>query len=213
MVTVDQQELRNQVGTERIVAVIRGSDVEATVASARTLFSNGIKVLEVTLTLDGAEEAISEITSQAPRGALVGAGTVVNTEQVDRAVAAGAQFIVTPTLSDSVGYALSEGVGVLPGVFTPTEIRTAMDAGVAAVKLFPASTLGPGFLKAVLEPFPEARVIPVGGVSVDTIDGYFGAGAFAVGVGGPLLGDGPHTGGDQQALAFRARQFCAAVQP
>jgi 2-dehydro-3-deoxyphosphogluconate aldolase/(4S)-4-hydroxy-2-oxoglutarate aldolase len=207
MVTVDREELRERVGRERIVAIIRGTEVDATVASARTLFDAGIRVLEIPLTLDGAHDAIREVIAAAPADALVGAGTVLTEAQVDGAIAAGAQFVVTPTLTASVPYAIREGVGVLPGVYTPTEIQAAHDLGAAAVKLFPASALGPGYLRAVRDPFPDARIIPVGGVSLDTLEGFFDAGAFAVGVGGPLLGDAPTPGGAQAALAGRARAF------
>lgn len=207
MVTVDREALRERVGQERIVAIIRGTDVDATVASARTLFEAGIRVLEIPLTLDGAHDAIREVVAAAPEGALVGAGTVLTEAQLDGAVDAGAQFVVTPTLVASVAHAVRNGVGVLPGVYTPTEIQTALDAGAAAVKLFPASALGPGYLRAVRDPFPDARIIPVGGVSLDTVEAFFAAGAFAVGVGGPLLGDAPAPGGDQAALAERARAF------
>lgn len=211
MVTVDRDTLRARVAAERIVAIVRGTDVEATIASARTLFDAGIRVLELPLTLGGAHEAIREVVAAAPAGALVGAGTVLTPAQVDGAVEAGAQFIVTPTLSGSVGYAIEAGIGVLPGAYTPTEIQAAHDLGAAAVKLFPASALGPGYVRAVRDPFPDARIIPVGGVSLDSLDAFFAAGAIAVGVGGPLLGDAPTRGGDQHALAERARAFHTAV--
>src|SRR5690606_8513524 len=129
----------------------------------------------------------------------------------DRAVAAGAQFIVTPTLTASVEYAIRQGIGVLPGVFSPTEIQRGMDLGAAAVKLFPASALGPAFVKAVRDPFPGARIIPVGGVSVDTVGDFLEAGAFGFGIGGPLIGDAARPGGDLTALAERARAFRAAI--
>ncbi|WP_262927707.1 bifunctional 4-hydroxy-2-oxoglutarate aldolase/2-dehydro-3-deoxy-phosphogluconate aldolase [Microbacterium sp. NIBRBAC000506063] len=181
--------------------------------AARTLFDAGVMTLEITLTLDGAEEAIAQVVQEAPAGALVGAGTVNTEADVDRAVDAGAQFLVTPALTASVAHAHRQDIGVLPGVYTPTEIKTAMDAGAAAVKLFPASALGPGFLRSVRDPFPDARIIPVGGVTVDTIRAYLDAGAFAVGVGGPLVGDAARPGGDLAALSRRAAEFRAALIP
>ncbi len=209
--TVDRDALRDRVERERLVAIIRGTDVEATVASALTLFAEGVRVLEIPLTLDSAVDAIREIAAAAPADAVVGAGTVLTEAQVDASVEAGAQFIVTPSLSTSVAYAIRNGVGALPGVYTPTEIQTALDLGAAAVKLFPASALGPRYLRAVRDPFPDARILPVGGVSLDTVEEFFAAGAFAVGVGGPLLGDAPTRGGDQAALAERARAFRAVI--
>lgn len=209
--TVDNEQLRARVGRERIVAILRGTDVDATVAAARTLIAAGIGTLEVTLTLDGAEEAIRQIVADAPADALIGAGTVLTEADVDRAVDAGAQFLVTPTLTASVPYAVRQGIGVLPGVYTPSEIQSGMDLGVAAVKLFPASALGPGFLHAVREPLPHARVIPVGGVRIDTLGDWVAAGAFGFGVGSPLVGDAATPGGDLAALAERAAAFRAAL--
>lgn len=211
--TITGAQLRERLAEERLVAILRGTDVDATVQAARTLFDAGVMTLEITLTLDGAEEAIAQVVQEAPAGALVGAGTVNTEADVDRAVDAGAQFLVTPALTASVAHALRQGIGVLPGVYTPTEIKTAMDAGAAAVKLFPASALGPGFLRSVRDPFPDARIIPVGGVSVDTIRAYLDAGAFAVGVGGPLVGDAARPGGDLAALSRRAAEFRAALIP
>lgn len=203
--------LAARVAEDRLVAIIRGTDVDATVAAAGVLFQHGVRVLEVPLTLAGANEAIAQIVADAPEGAIVGAGTVLTPTTVDASVAAGAQFIVTPTLATSVSYATANGIGVLAGVYTPTEIQQAMDLGVAATKLFPASALGPGFIKAVRDPFPEARIIPVGGVSLDTIAGFFAAGAVALGVGGPLVGDAGKPGADLDALAERAAAYVKAV--
>jgi 2-dehydro-3-deoxyphosphogluconate aldolase/(4S)-4-hydroxy-2-oxoglutarate aldolase len=120
--------------------------------------------------------------------------------------------MVTPTLSPSVEYAVRQGIGVLPGVYTPTESQRGHDLGSAAVKLFPASALGPGFIRAVRDPFPAARIIPVGGVSVDTVGAYLAAGAFGIGVGGPLVGDAATPGGDLAALATRAHDFVWALR-
>ncbi|KQY74734.1 hypothetical protein ASD13_14960 [Microbacterium sp. Root1433D1] len=208
--TVDNAELQERLRTTRLVAILRGTDVDATVAAARTLLQVGVLTLEIALTLQDAEEAIAQIVQDAPATALVGAGTVLDEADVERAVSAGAQFMVTPTLSASVPYAVSQGIGVLAGVYTPTEIQRGHDLGSAAVKLFPASALGSGFLRAVRDPFPQARIIPVGGVRVDTVAEYLAAGAFGIGVGGPLVGDATAPGGDLEALAVRAGAFVQA---
>ena len=212
MSVIDNARLRERIAQERIVAILRGTDVDATVAAARTLLQSGVLAMEITLTLDGAAEAIAQVVADAPADALIGAGTVLTEADADLAVAAGAQFLVTPTLTASVEYAVAQGIGVLPGVYTPTEIQRGLDLGAAAVKLFPASALGPGFVKAVRDPFPDARIIPVGGVTVDTIPAFLAAGAFGFGVGGPLVGDAARPGGDLAALAQRAAAFRAAVQ-
>lgn len=212
MSTVNNAQLRERVGASRLVAILRGTDVDATVSAALTLIGAGVTTLEITLTLADAEDAIAQIVADAPAEALVGAGTVLTEADVDRAVAAGAQFIVTPTLTASVEYAIRQGIGVLPGVYTPTEIQRGLDLGAAAVKLFPASALGPGFIKAVRDPFPGAQIIPVGGVTVDTVGDFLAAGAFGFGIGGPLVGDAARPGGDMVALAERAGAFRAAIE-
>lgn len=211
MTIVDNARLQERLGESRLIAILRGTDVDATVAAARTLIDAGILTLEITLTLRDAEEAIAQVVHDAPSGAMIGAGTVLDEADVDRAVSAGAQFMVTPTLNASVPHAIRQGIGVLPGVYTPTEIQSGLDLGAAAVKLFPASTLGPGFIRAVRDPFPGARIIPVGGVTAATAADFFAAGAFGVGVGGPLIGDAAGVGGDLEALAARARVFLDAV--
>ena len=211
MSTIDNDMLRERIATDRLVAILRGTDADATVMAAHTLIDSGVTTLEITLTLAEAEEVIAQIVADAPAQALIGAGTVLTEADADRAVAAGAQFIVTPTLTASVEYAVRQGIGVLPGVYTPTEIQRGLDLGAAAVKLFPAAGLGPAFIKAVRDPFPEARIIPVGGVSLESVDGFLAAGAFGFGIGGPLVGDAARPGGDLAALAERAQAFRRAI--
>lgn len=212
MVAVGNGELREAVSRERLVAIIRGTDVDQTVAAALTLIDSGVNILEVTLTLEGALEAISRIRSIAPSHALIGAGTVLTSKQVDVSVEAGAQFVVTPSVAPSVAYACEKDIAVLAGAFTPTEVHTCVELGVAGVKLFPASVGGPPYLKALLDPFPTAPLIPVGGVDVGQVSGYLDAGAIAVGVGGPLLGGAAKAGGNADGLAERASAFLAEVR-
>lgn len=211
MSTIDNDGLRERIAADRLVAILRGTDADATVAAAHTLIEAGVTTLEITLTLTEAEEVISQIAADAPAEALIGAGTVLTEADADRAVAAGAQFIVTPTLAASVEYAVRQGIGVLPGVYTPTEIQRGTDLGAAAVKLFPAAGLGPAFIKAVREPFPDVRIIPVGGVALDLIEPFLAAGAFGFGIGGPLVGDAARPGGDLGALSERAHAFRRAI--
>jgi len=212
MVTIDNQVLQTRIESEKLVAIIRTSDVDSAVAVAKTLFSSGILVLEITLTIQDATKAIEQVVSFAPKNALVGAGTVVSNKQLDSCLAAGAQFIVTPTMSESVFSALSQNVGVLAGAFSPTEIQSALDAGVAAVKLFPATSLGPSFIRAFKEPFPNARIIPVGGIDLSSIEQFMQSGAMAVGAGGSLIGDCKTSNGDHKALFNRAEAFLAKAQ-
>lgn len=211
MVSTAIKTLQQRVASERLVAIIRGDDIDSTVAAATTLMECGIRVLEIALTLENAAEAIRQISQTCPPDVLIGAGTALTPQDVDIAVGAGATFIVTPTFSAAVPYAIGNGIGVLAGAYTPTEIQAVLDAGATAAKLFPASTLGPRFIKAVRDPLPHARIIPVGGVSLETIPAFLSAGAYAVGVGGPLVGNAAQVGGDLRSLRSRAHAFLQAV--
>lgn len=211
MVSMSASALLQRVTSARLVAIIRGNDVDATVAAAEVLIECGVTVLEIALTLENAEEAIRQVSAGLSENVIIGAGTALTARDVDRAMQAGASFIVTPTFSASVPYAISNGVGVLAGAYTPTEIQAVLDAGAAAAKVFPATSLGPTFIKAVRDPLPNAQLIPVGGVSIESVSAFLAAGACAVGVGGPLIGDGAHVGGDLAGLRTRALSFLKAV--
>ena len=213
MVRVSAPALLQRVSDERLVAIIRGNDIDATVAATNVLIECGIRVLEIALTLDNAVEAIRQVSHGCPHDVLIGAGTALTPGDVDAAMEAGASFIVTPTFSPSVTHAVADGIGVLAGAYTPTEIQAVLDAGAAAAKVFPATTLGPGFIKAVRDPLPGAQLIPVGGVSLELVPSFLTAGACAVGVGGPLVGDAASIGGDLAGLRDRAQSFLQAVAP
>ena len=190
-----------------LVVIVRAPEAEDAVRVGRALLATGIQLVEVTLTTRDALTAIETLRQDAPQGALVGAGTVLTTRQAHDAVEAGAQFLVTPALTDAV-----EGaeVPVLAGAYTATEAYAAMAAGAAAVKLFPASAGGPAYLKALRDPFPSIPFVPVGGVTLDQVAPYLIAGAVALGVGGPITGDAVR-GGSLDALTQRAQAFLDAI--
>lgn len=191
----------------RLLAIIRGTDRDAAVASALVLFEEGIRHVEVTLTTPGALQAIETIRRHAPAEARVGAGTVMTAADVADSSDAGAQFVVTPAVVESIAEGARRGLPVLAGAFTATEAVNAMARGASAVKLFPASAGGPGYLRALRDPLPHIPFIAVGGVGLDQAPGYFRAGAVALGLGGPLVGDAAASGGDLAALRGRARLF------
>ena len=192
----------------RLVAIVRGSDPHAALASALALAEEGVRLIEISLTTPGAETVIAQAAKEAGTDAVIGAGTVVTPQDALRARDAGAQWMVTPALDKGFEHAVALGVPVLAGALTPTEAVTAMRSGANAVKLFPASLGGPGYLRALRDPRPDTPFVPVGGVDAETARAYFAAGAVAVGVGSPLLGDAPH-GGDLTQLRARARTFLA----
>lgn len=190
-----------------LVVIVRAPEAEDAVRVGRALLATGIQLVEVTLTTRDALTAIETLRQDAPEGALVGAGTVLTTRQAHDAVEAGAQFLVTPALTDAV---VGAEVPVLAGAYTATEAYAAMAAGAAAVKLFPASAGGPAYLKALRDPFPSIPFVPVGGVTLDQVAPYLIAGAVALGVGGPITGDAVR-GGSLDALTQRAQAFLDAI--
>ncbi|MER7889933.1 bifunctional 4-hydroxy-2-oxoglutarate aldolase/2-dehydro-3-deoxy-phosphogluconate aldolase [Micromonospora sp. NPDC094482] len=194
----------------RILAVIRGTDADAAIAAGTALLDEGVRIVEVALTTPGAARAVEALRAAAPAGSLVGAGTVLTTADVADVAAAGAQFVVTPAVVESIAEAARRGLPVAAGALTPTEAYTAMRLGASAIKLFPASVGGPAYLKAVRDPFPDIPFVAVGGVGLADVPGYLRAGAIAVGVGGPLVGDAA-SGGDLTALRARARTYLAAL--
>ncbi|MGC4903368.1 bifunctional 4-hydroxy-2-oxoglutarate aldolase/2-dehydro-3-deoxy-phosphogluconate aldolase [Micromonospora echinospora] len=199
-----------ELAAARILAVIRGTDTAGAIAAGTALLEEGVRVVEVALTTPDAARAVEALRADAPAGSLVGAGTVLTAADVAEVAAAGAQFVVTPAVVESIAEAARLGLPVAAGAFTPTEAYTAMRLGASAIKLFPVSVGGPAYLKAVRDPFPDIPFVAVGGVGLADLPGYFAAGAIAVGVGGPLVGDAA-SGGDLDALRQRARAYLSAV--
>jgi 2-dehydro-3-deoxyphosphogluconate aldolase/(4S)-4-hydroxy-2-oxoglutarate aldolase len=199
-------ELRSR----RLVAIIRGTDADAAVRSASALAAAGIALIEVSLTTPDAFSVISRARVESGDGVHVGAGTVITADDANRAADAGAAFAVTPAITPGLTVLAERGIPVLCGALSPTEVVTAMRQGAAAVKLFPASLGGVPYLKALRDPFPGVPFVPVGGVDADAARGYLAAGAAAVGVGSPLVGDAA-SGGSLEGLQARARRFLAVA--
>ncbi|GIF09319.1 bifunctional 4-hydroxy-2-oxoglutarate aldolase/2-dehydro-3-deoxy-phosphogluconate aldolase [Actinoplanes siamensis] len=189
-----------------IVAVLRAPTAGAFAAIADVLVSAGITALEVTLTSKGAIEAISGLRRQLPPGTVIGAGTVLTRQDASAAIDAGASFLVSPVLDTLIG----QSVPCYPGAYTPTEVHSAHRSGAPLVKLFPAGGLKPAYLRDLRGPLPEVRILPTGGIDLDDIADWLAAGAAAVGLGGPLVGDAA-TGGSLTALAGRAKRAVDAV--
>ena len=196
---------------ERLLAIIRGTDPAAAVQTALALFECGFRFVEVSLVTTEALRVIAEVAGRVPAGCLIGAGTVLTREDVSRAQGAGARFMVTPAVTESVAESVSRGIPVLAGAFTPTEVVAAMDLGATAVKLFPSATAGPAYLRALRDPLPGLPFVPVGGVDAALAAEYFAAGAVAVGIGSPLVGDAAR-GGDLEELRARAAEFLTVAE-
>ena len=193
-----------------LLPIARGVPTAVLEAAAGVLLEAGIAVIEVTMNTPDASGAIRRL-AQAYEGRLVvGAGTVLEASEAAAAVAAGAQFLVTPHVDgDVIAAAHQLKVPIIPGAMTPTEVLQAWRAGAALVKLFPAVTLGPQYLRQLRGPLPEIPLVPTGGVTVDSTAEFIAAGAVAVGVGGTLLG---RRAGDLGWLRIEVSRFAAAVQ-
>lgn len=195
---------------ERLLAIIRGTDPDAAIRASLLLLESGIRFLEVSLVTTDALRVIGEVVRLAPPGCVVGAGTVLTPGDVARAADAGARFMVTPAVTDAVAESAARGIPVLAGALTPTEAVTALALGATAVKLFPSSIGGPAYLRALRDPLPGVPFVPVGGVDAVLAAEYLAAGAIAVGIGSPLVGDAIR-GGDPDALRSRAAAFLAVA--
>jgi 2-dehydro-3-deoxyphosphogluconate aldolase / (4S)-4-hydroxy-2-oxoglutarate aldolase len=208
----DPASVMEAIAAAGIVAVLRASDAGRFERVAEVLVEAGVTCVEFTLTSRGAVEALRRFAARMPAGVTLGAGTVLEPEIADAAIDAGASYLVSPTVGlDVIERARRRGVAALPGAFTPTEILRAWRAGADAVKLFPASVGGPAYLRAVKAPLPEVPLVPTGGVGLEEIGRYLDAGALAVGLGGPLVGDAGE-GGDLGALRRRADAAVAQVR-
>ena len=174
----------NRVLETGVVAIIRAPSSELLTDVARALFDGGIDVIEFTLTVPNALEILAAVKKDLGKAALIGAGTVLNLEKARAALTAGAEFIVSPALNpDVVRLCNRYDKLVMPGAFTPTEILAAWEAGGDIVKVFPSDIVGPNYLKAIKGPFPKIRLLPTGGVNLETLAEFIRAGACAVGVG------------------------------
>lgn len=207
------RETVRQVEQAGIVAVIRMKEPRKIRAVVDALAEGGIRALEVTMTVPGAVELIRELAPTLPAGFVFGAGTVVDGETVHRVVDAGAQFIVSPVFRREVLAACqARDVAAMPGCFTPTEILDAWDAGADIVKVFPATALGPGYLKDIRAPLPQVKLMPTGGVTVENAGEWIRAGAVAVGVGSSLLDTEAIASGNFGVLRANAERMVANVR-
>ena len=213
--TPDRQPhpLVNDVERAGIVAVIRMKDPGRLRQVIDALAEGGIRALEITMTVPGAVDLIRQVAPTLPAGFVFGAGTVVDAATVHRVVDAGAQFVVSPVFRREVIEACrARGVASMPGCFTPTEILDAWDAGADVVKVFPATTLGPGYLKDVHAPLPHVKLMPTGGVTVENAGEWIRAGAIAVGVGSSLLDTAAIAEGRFEVLREKAATMVANVR-
>jgi 2-dehydro-3-deoxyphosphogluconate aldolase/(4S)-4-hydroxy-2-oxoglutarate aldolase len=196
-----------------VVAIIRLQDASKVPDIIAALIDGGVRALEVTMTVPGAADLIKTAAPKLPPGFLLGAGTVTDAETAWRVADAGASFIVCPVFRQAIiETAHSRGIAALPGCFSPTEVLNAWDAGADIVKVFPATALGPGYLKDLHGPLPQVKLMPTGGVTLDNAGDWIKAGAVAVGVGTALLDAKAIAEGRFSVLADNARRIVANVR-
>lgn len=195
-----------------IVAVIRANSGDLLSDVAEALLSGGVQVMEITFTVPGAIRVLETVAQRMGDRVLLGAGTVLDAETARAALLAGAQFIVSPNTNlDVIRLCRRYGKLVMPGAMTPTEVVTAWEAGADIVKIFPSEITGPKYLKALHGPLPQVRLMPTGGVDLNTAAEFLRCGACALGVGGSLVEKKAVETGDLGRIESLARQFVQIV--
>lgn len=217
MIPQTVEQVLHVISTSRVIAIVRLADLRQAVAISHALLDGGITAIEFTLTNAEALKAVTEVKAALPAfaaaEAVIGVGTVRHAEAAHAAVQAGAQFIVAPHTDLATLHVCQElEVAVMPGALTPTEIITAWEAGASAVKVFPARTFGPIYMKDVLAPLPELRLVPTGGVDLANTGDYVKHGAFAIGLGSNLVDARLVASGAWDTLTDRARAYVQAAR-
>ena len=196
-----------------VIGVIRGADDAQVMGAVAASVAAGMRVIEITLSRPEACDQIASLRKKYGNDLALGAGTVLDAEAAGRALDAGAEFIVTPALiPEVIDFCRGRRVPVIPGAMTPTEIFAAYRAGAELVKVFPASVLGPGFIKSMRGPFPQIRLLPTGGIRVEDAAAWFAAGAAAIGVGSELYQKELMAAGDWGAIERAAGLYLQAAR-
>ena len=211
--TMARSDVVRRIEATGVVAVVRLTDPAVGEDVARALMAGGVDAIEITMTVPRATELIATLVRVLPASTLIGAGTVTDADTARAVIDAGAKFVVSPVYRPRLVEACHErGVASMPGCFSPTEILAAWDQGADVIKIFPATSLGPSFIKDLRGPFPSIKLMPTGGVSRENAGDWIRAGAVAIGVGSSLV--------DAKAIAARrfdeitagARAFVDAVR-
>lgn len=196
-----------------IVAILRAPSSEHLTNVARAVCEGGIDVIEVTFTVPNALQILAAVKKELGSRVLLGAGTVLDPETARAALLAGAEFIVAPAVNlDVIRLCKRYDKPVMPGAFTPTEILAAWEHGADIVKVFPSDSVGPGYIKALKGPFPQIRLMPTGGVNLQTLPDFIKAGACVVGVGGSLVEQQAVRDGNMDRLRDLAAQYVQVLK-
>jgi 2-dehydro-3-deoxyphosphogluconate aldolase / (4S)-4-hydroxy-2-oxoglutarate aldolase len=203
-----------QISETGVIPVVRATTADEAMRAIDAIREGGIAVLEITMTVPGAIVVIEQVATRFGSDALIGAGTVLDAETARSCVSSGAEFIVSPALNlETIAFCREQGVAVMPGALTPTEVVQAWNAGADFVKVFPAGAVGgPSYLKSLKAPLPHIELVPTGGVSLKTAADFIKAGAAALGVGTDLVDIKAIREGQASIITERARQFIDIVR-
>jgi 2-dehydro-3-deoxyphosphogluconate aldolase/(4S)-4-hydroxy-2-oxoglutarate aldolase len=191
-----------------LIPVLRAKNPKQAHAVVEAMIAGGVTIVEVTMTVPGAIDLLRELKSEHP-AVLLGSGTVTTAKEAEDTIEAGAEFVVSPSLHPDV-IAATKAAGKLsvPGALTPTEVITAYRAGADYVKIFPCSAMGgAGYLKSLQAPFPFLKLIPTGGVTIQTAESFLKAGARALGVGGDLVNLAAGDEGKPEVITEAAKAY------
>jgi 2-dehydro-3-deoxyphosphogluconate aldolase/(4S)-4-hydroxy-2-oxoglutarate aldolase len=206
-------EILDTIRETGVIAIMRAQSSDQLIAAADAIKRGGVTVIEVTMTTPGALGVITTAKERYGSDVVFGAGTVLDAETGRAAILAGADFVVSPVLNlGLIELCNRYSVATIPGCFSPTEVITAWEAGADMIKLFPAGLGGPGLVKAILAPFPQVEIVPVGGVNLDTAADFISKGAVALGVGGNLVSQKLLDAGDVDELTRRAAAYIEEVR-
>ncbi|GGN91496.1 MULTISPECIES: bifunctional 4-hydroxy-2-oxoglutarate aldolase/2-dehydro-3-deoxy-phosphogluconate aldolase [Haloarcula] len=210
----NKQAVQQQLVDSGVTAVLRGIPEEKMVDVAKAVHEGGVTALELTADAKRCSDMIAAVDKELEgTDAVIGAGTVMDAAAARNVIEAGAEFVLAPNLNeDVVDVCNREGVVCVPGVMTPTEAADAMEAGADILKMFPASTVGPGHIGALQGPLGDVPIMPTGGVSTDNVAEYFDAGAVAVGAGSALVDYEAIANDDMEQVRESAAEFVEAVE-
>lgn len=211
---MNKQDVTARIIETGIVPVIRAASADEATRLIEAVRAGGINIFEITMTVPGAVSLIETLSKRFGASALIGAGTVLTTEQARDCINAGARFVISPALNfELIALCRKAEITVMPGALTPTEIVAAWNAGADFVKVFPAGALGgASYIKSLKAPLPDIKIIPTGGVSLKTAADFIRAGASALGVGADLADLQALRQGNENTITDRARQYVEIVK-
>ncbi len=208
-----KQQILEQLCHPGVIAVVRAKRAEQAVPLATALVAGGVIAVEITMTTPNAIAGIKAASEALGARALIGVGTVLDEATCQAALDAGAQFVVSPICRrELIPIAQKANKPIMLGAYTPTEAQLAHEAGADFIKIFPADTLGPNYIKALRAPLPHLKIVPTGGVDLKTIGAFFQAGVAAVGAGSSLISKSVLDQDDWPTLTKVAAEFVAAAK-